>query len=40
METILEVNNVIKQFGGFTALSEVNLHVNKGERLGLSVRLC
>ena len=35
METILEVNNVIKQFGGFTALSEVNLHVNKGERLGL-----
>ncbi|NDE05265.1 MAG: ABC transporter ATP-binding protein [Flavobacteriia bacterium] len=35
METILEVNNVIKQFGGFTALSEVSLHVNKGERLGL-----
>ncbi|MEY4236341.1 MAG: hypothetical protein RLZZ454_1599 [Pseudomonadota bacterium] len=35
METILEVNNVIKQFGGFTALSDVNLRVLKGERLGL-----
>ena len=35
METILEVSNVIKQFGGFTALSDVNLRVLKGERLGL-----
>jgi len=35
METILEVNNVVKQFGGFTALSGVNVNVHKGERLGL-----
>ena len=35
METILEVNNVVKQFGGFTALSGVNVKVHKGERLGL-----
>ena len=35
METILEVNNVVKQFGGFTALSGVSLNVLQGERLGL-----
>jgi branched-chain amino acid transport system ATP-binding protein len=35
METILEVSNIVKQFGGFTALSDVNLRVSKGERLGL-----
>lgn len=35
METILEVTNVVKQFGGFTALSGVNVNVHKGERLGL-----
>jgi branched-chain amino acid transport system ATP-binding protein len=35
MEAILEVNNVSKHFGGFTALNSVNLHVQRGERLGL-----
>ena len=35
MEAILEVNNVSKHFGGFTALNGVNLHVQRGERLGL-----
>lgn len=35
MENILEVKGVGKNFGGFTALSEVNLSIRKGERLGL-----
>jgi branched-chain amino acid transport system ATP-binding protein len=35
MEAILEVKGVAKHFGGFTALSEVNLRVAPGERLGL-----
>ena len=35
METILEVKDVVKNFGGFTALSAVNLAVAPGERLGL-----
>jgi len=35
MEAILEVNSVSKHFGGFTALNGVNLHVQRGERLGL-----
>jgi branched-chain amino acid transport system ATP-binding protein len=35
MEAVLEVNNVSKHFGGFTALNGVNLHVQRGERLGL-----
>jgi branched-chain amino acid transport system ATP-binding protein len=35
MESILEVNKVSKFFGGFTALSGVDLQVQKGERLGL-----
>jgi branched-chain amino acid transport system ATP-binding protein len=35
METILEVSNVGKKFGGFTALAGVNLNVGRGERLGL-----
>jgi len=35
MENILEVKGVGKNFGGFTALSDVNLSVRKGERLGL-----
>ncbi|MBU0587018.1 MAG: ABC transporter ATP-binding protein [Gammaproteobacteria bacterium] len=35
METILEVKDVVKNFGGFTALSGVNLAVAPGERLGL-----
>ena len=35
METILEVSGVRKNFGGFTALSDVSLAVAGGERLGL-----
>ena len=33
--TVLEVNNLTKNFGGFTALSDINLEVKPGERLGL-----
>jgi branched-chain amino acid transport system ATP-binding protein len=32
---LLEVDGVIKRFGGFTALNRVTLHVNAGERFGL-----
>ena len=32
---MLEVNNLTKNFGGFTALSDINLEVKPGERLGL-----
>jgi branched-chain amino acid transport system ATP-binding protein len=35
METILEVSQVAKHFGGFTALHSVDLQLKKGERLGL-----
>lgn len=35
MEAILEIKDVQKHFGGFTALSGVTLSVGKGERLGL-----
>ncbi|MFZ9550414.1 MAG: ABC transporter ATP-binding protein [Hylemonella sp.] len=35
MENILEVKSLGKNFGGFAALSEVNLSIRKGERLGL-----
>jgi branched-chain amino acid transport system ATP-binding protein len=35
METILEVSGVRKNFGGFTALSDVTVSVAAGERLGL-----
>jgi branched-chain amino acid transport system ATP-binding protein len=35
MENILEVKGLGKSFGGFTALSDVNLSIRKGERLGL-----
>jgi branched-chain amino acid transport system ATP-binding protein len=35
METILEVNQVAKHFGGFTALHSIDLQLQKGERLGL-----
>ena len=34
-ERLLDARAVIKQFGGFTALDGVDLHVNKGERFGL-----
>ena len=32
---LLDARAVIKQFGGFTALAGVDLHVNQGERFGL-----
>jgi branched-chain amino acid transport system ATP-binding protein len=32
---ILEIQGVSKHFGGFTALSEVSLNIEKGERFGL-----
>ena len=32
---LLDVENVTKRFGGFVALDEVSIHVNKGERFGL-----
>ncbi len=35
MDAILEIDQVQKRFGGFTALSGVNLSVARGERLGL-----
>tara|TARA_R110002126_G_scaffold5507_12_gene29185 strand:- start:730 stop:1467 length:738 start_codon:yes stop_codon:yes gene_type:complete len=34
-ERLLDVQGVVKRFGGFTALNGVDLHVDKGERLGL-----
>ena len=34
-ERLLDARAVIKQFGGFTALAGVDLHVNQGERFGL-----
>ena len=35
MASVLSVNNVTKQFGGLTALSDVNLHVEQGEIVGV-----
>jgi branched-chain amino acid transport system ATP-binding protein len=32
---LLDVQSVVKRFGGFTALNHVTLHVNPGERFGL-----
>ena len=32
---LLAVNGLTKQFGGFTALDDISLHVMPGERLGL-----
>ena len=32
---LLEVDGVVKRFGGFTALNRVTLHVKPGERFGL-----
>ena len=34
-EMLLEVSGVVKRFGGFTALNQVTLHVQAGERFGL-----
>jgi branched-chain amino acid transport system ATP-binding protein len=34
-ETLLQVTNISKHFGGFTALSEVSLEIAQGERFGL-----
>ena len=31
MENIIEVNNLTKKFGDFTAVDSINLHVQKGE---------
>jgi branched-chain amino acid transport system ATP-binding protein len=33
--TLLEVDGLVKRFGGFTALNRVTLHVKQGERFGL-----
>ncbi len=33
--TLLEVDGLVKRFGGFTALHRVTLHVKEGERFGL-----
>jgi branched-chain amino acid transport system ATP-binding protein len=33
--TLLEVDGLVKRFGGFTALNRVSLHVKEGERFGL-----
>jgi len=35
MASLLQVKNVSKHFGGFTALSEVSLDIAQGERFGL-----
>jgi branched-chain amino acid transport system ATP-binding protein len=35
MADLLEVDRVVKRFGGFTALNGVSLHVKQGERFGL-----
>ncbi|MGH8689681.1 MAG: ABC transporter ATP-binding protein [Burkholderiales bacterium] len=35
MGSLLQVKNVSKHFGGFTALSEVSLEITQGERFGL-----
>jgi len=34
-QPLLDVQGLSKHFGGFTALNEVSLHVDKGERFGL-----
>ena len=34
-EDVLQVENVAKRFGPVTALRDVNLHLRKGEVLGL-----
>lgn len=34
-EPVLQVSDLSKRFGGFTALDNVSLHVNPGERFGL-----
>ncbi len=35
MERILKLENVTKKFGGLTAVSDLTIHLNKGEILGL-----
>lgn len=35
MTALLEATNIVKRFGGFTALSGVSIAVNPGERLGI-----
>ncbi len=33
--TVLEARNIVKQFGGLTAVNNVSMHVNEGEIVGL-----
>ncbi len=35
MTRLLEINNLVKRFGGLTATNEMSFHVSKGESLGL-----
>lgn len=35
MERLLKIENVTQKFGGLTALNNVNMHVNKGEIVGI-----
>lgn len=35
METVLEVKTVTQQFGGLTALSNIDIHIDKGEIVGI-----
>ena len=35
MASLLSVENVTKQFGGLTALTDVALHVDQGEIVGV-----
>ncbi|MCL4125949.1 UNVERIFIED_CONTAM: hypothetical protein GTU68_064498 [Idotea baltica] len=35
MENLLEINNVVKKYGDFTALNDVSLHIPKGSVFGL-----
>ena len=35
MKNLLEINNVVKQYGDFTALNDVSIHIPKGSVYGL-----
>ncbi|WP_075342136.1 ABC transporter ATP-binding protein [Tenacibaculum agarivorans] len=35
MNNLLEINNVVKQYGGYTALNDVSMHIPKGSVFGL-----
>ena len=34
-DRIIEINNLTKKFGGLLAVNDVNIHVNRGEIVGL-----